>query len=127
MSNETKIACSPDDEQLKMELLAMIDEAQNPFDIICSMAKRLEARSGEPTFAEYVSDKLRAVYGYALQDKKLLTDELAETKQRLDVLKERRDSGDFSEEIKTRIGFAVSAHEKKIARLEAMIARDSSA
>ena len=109
------------EQQLKMELLNMIHSAENPFDIICHVARQLEADSGEPGYAQYVEEQLRAVYGFALQHKKLLTDELHDVEKRLKIIEERNKNGDFTEEEHTRIGFAIDRHKKNIERLKTMI------
>ena len=66
------------EQQMKMEILNMIHSGESPYDIIYRVAQRLEKASGEPGYAAYVKDQLRAVYGFALQEEILLTDELKE-------------------------------------------------
>ena len=109
------------EQQMKMEILNMIHGGENPFDIICHVAKRLEQDSGEPGYAKYVEEQLRAVYGFALQHKKLLRDELRDVEERLKVIEERQSIGDFTEEELTRIGFAIDRHKKNIERLKILI------
>ena len=109
------------EQQMKMEILNMIHGGENPFDIICHVAKRLEQDSGEPGYAKYVEEQLRAVYGFALQHKKLLRDELRDVEERLKVIEERQNIGDFTEEELTRIGFAIDRHKKNIERLKILI------
>lgn len=109
------------EQQVKMEILNMIHSGENPFDIICRVARHLEHSSGEPGYAKYVEDQVRAVYGFAFQHKKLLTDELHDVEERLKVIEERHRTGDFTEEERTRIGFAVDRHKKNIERLKLLI------
>ena len=109
------------EQQIKMELLDMIHSAENPFDILCHVARRLEADSGEPGYARYVEEQLRAVYGFALEHRKLLTDELRDVEKRLRMIEERDKTGDFTEEEHTRIGFAIERHKRNIERLRSMI------
>lgn len=109
------------EQQMKMEILNMIHGGEDPFDIICHVAKRLEQDSGEPGYAKYVEEQLRAVYGFALQHKKLLRDELRDVEERLKVIEERQSIGDFTEEELTRIGFAIDRHKKNIERLKILI------
>ena len=85
------------------------------------MAKRLEAASGEPGYAGYVKDQLRAVYGCALQEEKLLTDELDDVTARLHRIEAAYESDEFTEEEHTRIGFAITRHKKNIERLKELI------
>ena len=49
-------------QQVKMEILNMIHSGESPFDIIYHIAKRLEDVSGEPGYAKYVEDQIRAVF-----------------------------------------------------------------
>ena len=87
------------EQQMKMEILNMIHSGESPYDIIYRVAQRLEKASGEPGYAAYVKDQLRAVYGFALQEEILLTDELKEVEERL----------------------AIDRHKKNIERLKIMI------
>lgn len=109
------------EQQIKMEILNMIYHAEDPFDIICHVARQLEEASGEPGYAGYVEEQLRAVYGFALQHRKLLTDELKDVEKRLEIIEERNRTGDFTEEEHTRIGFAIDRHKKNIERLKLLI------
>ena len=111
------------EQQVKMEILNMIHGGENPFDIICHIARQLEADSGEPGYAKYVEEQLRAVYGFALQHKKLLKDELRDVEARLKTIEERNKSEEFTEEEHARIGFAIDRHKKNIERLKLMIQR----
>lgn len=104
-----------------MEILNMIHSGESPYDIIYRVAQRLEKASGEPGYAAYVKDQLRAVYGFALQEEILLTDELKEVEERLGRIQQAYDSGDFTEEEHIRIGFAIDRHKKNIERLKIMI------
>ncbi len=121
--SETTVEKQPHTHQMKMELLDMIHRAENPFDILYRMAVRLEADSGEPGYADYVKDQLRAVYGFALQDKKLMTDELRDVEKRLTRIEKARENPEFTEEERTRIGFAIDRHKKNIERLKLLIQR----
>ena len=109
------------EQQVKMEILNMIYHAENPFEIICHVARHLEEASGEPGYAKYVEEQLRAVYGFALEHKKLLTDELHDVEERLKLIEERNRSDEFTEEEHTRIGFAIDRHKKNIERLKLLI------
>ena len=64
------------EQQAKMEIVHMIHSGESPFDIIYHIAKRLEKSSGEPGYAQYVEDQIRAVYGFALEHVKPMQDEL---------------------------------------------------
>ena len=109
------------EQQMKMAILEMIHSGESPYDIIYMMAKRLETASGEPGYADYVRDQLRAVYGCALQEEKLLTDELHDVTARLHRIEQAYASDAFTEEEHTRIGFAIERHKKNIERLKDLI------
>ena len=64
---------------------------------------------------------LRSVYGLAMHDKKLLADELADVEERLARIEKAHAEGDFTEEEKTRIEFAIVLHKKNIERLKGLI------
>ncbi len=107
--------------QMKMNLLDMIHLAENPYDIICRMAADLEKASAEPGYTDYVKEQLRAVYGFAFQDKKLMTDELRDVEKRLKRIEAARENPEFTEEERIRIGFAAERHKRDIERLKLLI------
>ena len=108
-------------QQVKMEILNMIHSGESPFDIIYHSAKRLEDVSGEPGYAKYVEDQIRAVYGFALEHAKPMKDELHEVEERLKRIEKSYENPDFTEEEHIRIGFAINRHKKNIERLKIMI------
>ena len=115
------VSMAKDTQQIKIDLLEMVNEGKNPFDIILHFGKWLEQASAEPGFAKYFTDQIRAVYGYALQDKKNLADEYEEIKNRLSIMESRKDNPDFPAEVKERIGFAIEAHKKQLEKLEPLL------
>ena len=109
------------EQQAKMEIVNMIHSGESPFDIIYHMAKRLEKSSGEPGYAQYVEDQIRAVYGFALEHVKPMQDELRDVEERLERIKKSYENPEFTEEEHIRIGFAIERHKKNIERLKIMI------
>lgn len=109
------------EQNIKMELLGMIHSGESPYLIIDHVARYLEAVSDEPGYADHVRENLRSVYGCALLQKRLLTDELQDVEARLEKIQAAQASDDFTEEEKTRIGFAVNLHQKNIQRLKGLI------
>ncbi|MBQ7514946.1 MAG: hypothetical protein IJS96_01575 [Schwartzia sp.] len=109
------------EQNIKMELLGMIHNAENPFDIILHVAKYLEKVSAEAGYADHVRADLRAIYGLALLDKKLLTDEKKDVEERLARIQQAYDTADFTEEERHRIRFAINLHKKNIERLQERI------
>ena len=108
-------------QKIKMDLLGMIQSAENPFDIIYRLAQYLEHVSAETGYAQHILENMRTVYGLALGDKKLLTDELRDVENREKRMQDAYDHGDFSDEEKQRINSAIVLHKKNEARLQTRI------
>ena len=109
------------EQSIKMDIMGMIHSAENPFDIIYHVAKYLEKESSEDGYAQAVRDNMRAVYGLALLDEKLMADELKDVEERLGRIRRAYESGDFTEEEKKRINYAITLHEANIERLKERI------
>ncbi|MFV0635598.1 hypothetical protein [Mitsuokella sp. WILCCON 0060] len=109
------------EQQIKMDILSMIERAENPFDIIYHFVKWLEVFSGEPGYAKYAEDQIRSVYGLALQHVKPMQNELAEVEARLKRIEAAYEKPEFTEEERTRIGFAITHHKENIERLKILI------
>ncbi|MDO4203912.1 MAG: hypothetical protein Q4D07_05430 [Selenomonadaceae bacterium] len=109
------------EQNIKMEILAMIHSGESPYLIIDHVARYLEEASAEPGYANHIRENMRAVYGCALLQKRLLTDELADVEERLKKIEKAQAEGDFTDEEKTRIGFAIGLHQKNIQRLKGLI------
>lgn len=109
------------EQQIKMDILSMIERAENPFDIIYHFVKWLEVFSGEPGYAKYAEDQIRSVYGLALQHVKPMQEELAEVEARLKRIEAAYEKPEFTEEERTRIGFAITHHKENIERLKILI------
>ena len=71
------------EQQVKMEIVSMIHGGESPYDVIYHVAQWLEKASGEPGYAQYVLDAMRAVYGCALQHVRPMEDELHDVEARL--------------------------------------------
>ncbi len=106
------------EQTIKMDIMGMIHSAENPFDIIYHVAKYLEKESSEDGYAQAVRDNMRSVYGLALLDEKLMADELRDVEERLGRIRHAYDTGDFTEEEKKRIRYAITLHEANIQRLK---------
>ena len=111
------------EQQVKMEIVSMIHGGESPYDIIHHVAQWLEKASGEPGYAQYVEDAMRAVYGCALMHVRPMEDELRDVKARLVRICAAHEKPEFTEEEKKRIGFAIDLHKKNIARLKECIER----
>ena len=75
----------------------------------------------EAGYAHEVRQGLRSVYGLAMHDRKLLADELSDVEERLKRIEESHETGDFTDEERTRIEFAIVLHKKNIERLKGLI------
>ena len=106
------------EQSIKMDIMGMIHSAENPFDIIYHVAKYLEKESAEDGYAAQVRANMRAVYGLALLDEKLMRDELGDVEERLGRIRHAYDTGIFTEEEKKRIKYAITLHETNIQRLK---------
>lgn len=111
------------EQQVKMEIVSMIHGGEPPYDVIYHVAQWLEKASGEPGYAQYVLDAMRAVYGCALQHVRPMEDELHDVEARLVRIRAAYETPVFTEEEKKRIRFAIDLHVKNIARLKECIAR----
>lgn len=111
------------EQQVKMEIVSMIHGGESPYDVIFHVAQWLEKSSGEPGYAQYVEDAMRAVYGCALEHVRPMEDELRDVEARLVRIRAAKERPEFTEEEKKRIGFAIDLHVKNIARLKACIER----
>ena len=110
-----------EDQVIKMDILALIHSAENPFDIIYHIASYLEKKSQEAGYAQTVLENMRTVYGIVLGEKKLLTDELADVEARLARIEKSFQDNELTEEEATRANFAVTLHKKNIERLKTRI------
>ena len=108
-------------QKIKMDLLGMIHSGENPFDIIYHLAQYLENVSAEAGYAQHILENLRSIYGLALGDKKLLTDELHEVEAREQRIRDAYEHGDFSDEEKQRMNSAIVRHKKNEERLQELI------
>lgn len=109
------------EQQIKMDVLDMVNRAEDPFAIIYRLVKWLGEFSGEPSYAKYVEDQIRAVYGLTLQHVKPMQDELAEVEARLKRIEAAYEKPEFTEEERIRIGFAIQHHKENIERLKVLI------
>ena len=110
-------------QQVKMEIAGMIHGGESPYDIIYHVAQWLERTSGEPGYAAYIEEQMRAVYGLALMHVRPMEDELRDVEARLVRISKAYQKPEFTEEEKKRIRFAIDLHVKNIARLKACIER----
>ena len=114
-------------ESIKMDLLEMIQEGTDPFEIIYAVARYLETASAERGYAQHIIDNIHTIYGTALGNKKPLEDEISELKLRRQRIQEYLDTtkkdDTVTEEERARLNFSIKAHERKIDRLTGLLAK----
>ena len=112
-------------ESIKMDLLEMIQEGTEPFEIIYAVARYLETASAERGYAQHIIDNIRTIYGTALREQKPLADEIAALESRRQRIQDYLDStkkdDTVSEEERARLNFSIKAHERKIERLKGLL------
>ena len=107
-----------DDQVVKTDILGMIHNAENPFDILYHIAVYLEKKSQEPGYAKTVLENIRTVYGVVLGEQKLLTDELRDVEARLARIEEACKSSELSEEEAAREALQEECDKARAAHLE---------
>ncbi len=107
-------------QELRIKLSDMINAGKPPLEIILELARLVGEISGEDSYYQTTREQILAVYGFALKDKFILDDELAEIKARLEKISAAYESSDFTEEEHIRIGYALESHKEEIARLESL-------
>ncbi len=108
------------EQNIKIDIMKMLNDGKDPYEIIFHMAEYLEETSGEKGYADNVRDCVYSIYGIGLDNEKPLADELAEVQQRCKKMEESiKDISD--DDIKKRIMFAVEHHKKFSAFLEEKI------
>ena len=112
-------------ESIKMDLLEMIQEGTDPFEIIYAVARYLETASAERGYAQHIIDNIRTIYGPALGEQKPRADEIAaleSRRQRIqDYLDATKKDDTVTEEERARLNFSIKAHERKIERLKGLL------
>lgn len=124
MNDENKQIAYGKEQNIKIDLMQMINEGRSPYEIIFHIAEYLEKISGEAGYAGNVRECINSIYGLGLSDEKPLTDELEQIHKRCKKLEIALDEVD-NEEIKKRIGFAVEHHKKYAAFLEEKIKKNT--
>ncbi len=114
-------------ESIKMDLLGMIQEGADPFEIIYAVARYLETASAERGYAQHIIDNIHTIYGTALGNEKPLEDEISELdtrRQRIQAyLDATKKDETVTEDERSRLNFSIKAHQRKIERLKELLSK----
>lgn len=120
MNNEYNEAAYGKEQNIKMDIMKMVNEGMAPYDIILYVAGYLERTSGEEGYAANLRECINSVYGVGLGNEKPLSDELSEVRARCHRMEESLSTVDV-DDVKKRIIFAIEHHKKFAAFLEKKI------
>ncbi len=98
-------------QNVKTSLIVMINEGQDPYDIINALAGQLELLSGEQGYAAEVEKCLNAVYGLGLRQEKPLSCVLEAVQERIQKISASEADGQLPPEVKKRLHFALEQHQ----------------
>lgn len=108
-------------QDVRQQLRDDINSGKNPYEILLDVAKSLGEISGESSYYAEIRDSIVSVYGYALQEKSVLENELAEVTARRKKIQAALSNEQFSEDVKKRINYALIRHAKEIELLNTLI------
>ncbi|WP_196593625.1 hypothetical protein [Pectinatus sottacetonis] len=120
MNDEKIKAVYGKEQNIKIDIMHMINEGKDPYGIILYIAEYLEKKSGESGYADNIRECIHAVYGVGLDEQKPLSEELSEVQERCNKL-EKSLTEVSSDDVKKRIKFAIEHHKKLAAFLEKKI------
>lgn len=105
-------------QNLKIEMVQMINAGQSPYAIITAIAKQLEALSGESGYAAEVEGCLTAVYGIGLQQEVPLATLLEQAESRAEKLACAEKEPQLPPNVRKRLHFAWEQHQSYITFLQ---------
>lgn len=106
---EIELTAHGREQEIKIAIMQMINEARSPYEIILAMTDWLEKVSGEKGYSSNVRSCLHTVYGIGLNKTHPLQFALQEVNKRCKKLETSLKSVD-DEDIKKRISFAIEHH-----------------
>lgn len=106
--------------KLHMQILIGIREGEDIYQLFMMAVEAISAMTNSKTFYEQVKNELAAVYGEGLLIKQPLQQELEETAERLEKLKESV-KRDMPDDTRQRLVAAIKNHEDKIEKLRSEI------
>ena len=103
---------------LKQKMRDDINLAKNPYDILLAMAKEIGKITGEDNFYMEIRENIISIYSHALKEERVLELELEEVTARRERIAAALNSDNFSSTDKDRMRFALTRHDREIARLK---------
>ena len=105
-------------QKLREKIRDEVTLGQNPYQILIDVADEISDITGEENFGVEIREKISALYAYALNEPQAIQIELEEVKARREKIKSAYEGGDFDEDTKRRIKFALDRHDAEIKTLE---------
>lgn len=108
--------------QLQTDILKGARAGEDIYSLFLKAVKAISLMTSNTVFYSQIEGDIRAIYGQGLLDPLPLQIELQETQERLTRLREAEER-ELEADSRERIKRAVTAHENRIAELEALIAK----
>lgn len=115
---EAKTLPNGQEANLKIEIMHLITEGKDPFEIINACVDFIARVTNEKNFAEVAKVNIRSIYGIGLGEPVLLQKELDDVLEREKKLKTALENYEIAEEDKKRIDFALNQHRKYAEQIE---------
>lgn len=100
--------------QLKAEMLKGAKEGESIYSLFLKACKAITLMTGESIFYDTIKADTLEIYGTGFEEAQPLQTDIAETRERLQMLQRAAESEPASQNIKK----AIQAHKERIARLE---------
>lgn len=105
-------------QKLREKIRDEVTLGNNPYQILIDVAEEISNITGEDNFGIEIREKISSLYAYALNEPQAIQIELADVKTRREKIKSAYEVGDFDEDTKRRIKFALDRHDAEIKTLE---------
>lgn len=100
--------------QLKTDLLKGTKEGESIYNLLLKACKAIALMTGDSIFYDTVKANTMEIYGNGFEEAQPLQTDIAETRERLQMLQRAADAEPASQSIKQ----AIKAHKERIERLE---------
>jgi len=108
--------------QLQTEILKGVRAGEDIYSLFLKAVKAISLMTSNTVFYSQLEEDIRAIYGQGLLDPLPLQIELQQVQERLKRLREAEER-ELEADSRERIKKAITAHENRIAELEALIAK----